>query len=296
VPAPAVERGPRHPQLSGHLLDRQQRVIRSSGRLVRGGGGPARSGLGSRGRPVRGSATTHAPLRPRRQVRPPAGGRRQAPARGCRAGHQGKEEEPRRRAVRRGGGWRGPALPEGKASGAGTWWSRAVIDGTPWPLLGAEAPGPVASRRGGLACRLGPQASSLHSGRPVKPTRPWGRAWHPAHGHASRRAGYPPRQEGLPVERAGRPVSRRGARWHAPARYAQRKVCHGLDWSSPAAGFRLYSEIGFCGPFFTRSLGIGAGEARLHGCYGWSGYLRWPFVYLTSACRVPGAKRRRPAP
>ncbi|MGH3218641.1 MAG: hypothetical protein ACRDPY_08015, partial [Streptosporangiaceae bacterium] len=38
----------------------------------------------------------------------------------------------------------------------------------PAPLPGVEAAGPDAGRRGGLACRPGPQASSLHSARRVK--------------------------------------------------------------------------------------------------------------------------------
>ena len=89
LPAPAVERRPGHPQLGDHLIDRQQRVIRGTGRSVRGGGGPAGSGARSRGRPVRGSATTDAPLRPPRQVRPPPGPPRRTAAWDC--GETGKQ-------------------------------------------------------------------------------------------------------------------------------------------------------------------------------------------------------------
>jgi len=63
-------------------------------------------------------------------------------------------------ARRRGGGWRA-ARPcrRGRSAGAGA-GSRAVTDGPAPPAHG---------RRGGLACRPGPQASTLHSGHPVKP-------------------------------------------------------------------------------------------------------------------------------
>jgi hypothetical protein len=87
LPTPGVERGPGYPQLGGHLLDRQQRVIRGSGCRRPGWRGPAGSGWRSRGRPVRGSATTDAPLRPPRQVRLPPG-RRLAAARGGRPAEQ----------------------------------------------------------------------------------------------------------------------------------------------------------------------------------------------------------------
>jgi hypothetical protein len=49
--APAVESGPGYPQLGDHLVDRQQRVIRGAGAFGRGGGGPAGSGVRSRGGP-----------------------------------------------------------------------------------------------------------------------------------------------------------------------------------------------------------------------------------------------------
>ena len=93
-PAPAVESRPGHPQLGDHLIDRQQRVIRGSGCSVRGGGGPAGSGWRSRGRPVRGSATTDAPLCPPRQVRPPPGRQRRPATRGCWPRERKEEEKP----------------------------------------------------------------------------------------------------------------------------------------------------------------------------------------------------------
>ena len=166
LPAPAVERGPRHPQLGGHLLDSQQRVIRSTRSCGRGDGGSAGNGRGSRGRPVRGVATTDAPLRPLCQARPPPSWR-QAVTRGC-----GREtEEPHGRAWR--GGWRRAAASwrKGRSAGAGA-ESRAVIPCAPSPLPGVAAAGPAAGRRGGLACRPGPQASTLDSARRVKSARP----------------------------------------------------------------------------------------------------------------------------
>ena len=194
LPAPAVEIGPGNPQLGDHLIDRQQRVVRVSGFVRRGGRGPTGSDWRSRGRPVRGSATTDAPLRPPRQVRPPPGRRRQAAARGCRAGERGKEERSGGRAVRRGGGWRA-ARPcrRGRPAGAGA-GSRAVTDGAAPPLPGVEAAGPGAGRRGGLACRPGPQASTLHSGRPVK--SPGAPGLTPGPKRRVDTSLYPPRQEG----------------------------------------------------------------------------------------------------
>ena len=76
------------------------------------------------------------------------------------------------------GGYGRAARPcrRGRPAGAGAGWSRAVTDGTPSPLPGVEAAGPAAGRRGALACRPGPQASTLHSGRPVKSPGPGPRA------------------------------------------------------------------------------------------------------------------------
>jgi hypothetical protein len=169
--APAVERCPGYPQLGGHLLDREQRAARGSGVCGRGGGGPAGSGWRSRGRPVRGSATTDAPLRPPRQVRPRPGSRRQSPARGGRPGERGRGEWPCGRAARRGGcGRAARSCRRGRPAGPGA-GSRAVTSCASSPLPGAVATGPVAGRRGALACRPGLQASSLHSARPVKSAR-----------------------------------------------------------------------------------------------------------------------------
>jgi hypothetical protein len=206
VPAPAVERGPGYPQLGGHLLDRQQRVARGTGFAGRGSGGPGGSGHRSRGRPVRGSATTDAPLRPPRQVRPPPG-MRQAAARGGRPGEQGKEVRPRGRNGRRGWGRRA-ARPcrRGRPAGAGAGWSRAVTSCAPSPLPGAVAAGLDAGRRGGLACRPGPQASSLHSARPVKSARPGaGAGLTPGPQPRVDTGRYPPGQEGPAPQESRRP-------------------------------------------------------------------------------------------
>ena len=196
--APAVESRPGYPQLGGYLLDGQQRVARGSGVCGRGGGGPAGSGLGSRGRPVRGSATTDAPLRPACQVRPPPGRRRQAAGRGGRPWDQGQEE--RRR------GWRA-ARPcrRGRPAGPGARWSRAVTPCAPSPLPGVEAADPDAGRRGALACRPGPQASSLHSARPVKSARPGaGAGLTPGPEPRVDTGRHPARREG-PARHEGRP-------------------------------------------------------------------------------------------
>ena len=158
LPAPAVESRPGHPQLGDHLLDHQQRVIRGTGCSVRGGGGPAGSGWRSRGRPVRGSATTDAPLRPACQVRPPPGRPGRTAARGC--GETGKKEGPRRRGR---ADWRAAwSCRRGRRAGPGA-GSRTVADGT-LPLS--------AGWRGGLASRPGPQASTRTSPRHVKSAPP----------------------------------------------------------------------------------------------------------------------------
>ena len=237
LPAPAVERGPGHPQLGGHLLDRQQRVARGSGLVGRGGGGPAGSGWRSRGRPVRGSATTDAPLRPPRQVRPPPGRRRQAAARGGQPGERGQEERPRRRAVRRSGARRARPCRRGRPAGPGAGWSRAVTDGTPSPLPGAEAAGPGAGRRGGLACRPGPQASSLHSGCRVKSARPGaGTGLPPGPGRRAGTGRYPPHQEG-PAPHEGRPPDgyREGGTVPRTAK-VRATVVHAPDAGQPGEG------------------------------------------------------------
>jgi len=158
LPAPAVESRPGHPQLGDHLIDRQQRIIRGTECSVRGGGGPTGSGWRSRGRPVRGSATTDAPLRPPRQVRPPPGRPRRTAARG--GGETGKEKRPRRRGR---AAWRAPwSCRRGRPAGPGA-GSRTVADGTLPPAAG---------RWGRLASRPGPQASTRTSARQVKSAPP----------------------------------------------------------------------------------------------------------------------------
>jgi hypothetical protein len=202
LPAPAVEGRPGYPQLGGHLLDRQQRVARGTGCFGRGGGGPAGSGHRSRGRPVRGVATTDAPLRPACQVRPPPG-RRQAAGQG-RPRKPGEEERPRGLAARWG---RRAARPcrRGRPAGPGAGWSRAVTPCAPAPWPGAEAAGLDAGRRGTLACRPGSQASSLHSARPVKsaPRGP-GPGLTPGPEPRVDAGRYPARQEGAATHE-GRP-------------------------------------------------------------------------------------------
>jgi hypothetical protein len=92
----------------------------------RGWRGPAGSGWRSRGRPVRGSATTDAPLCPPRQVRPRSGIATAGPGPGRPARGTGKRGKAPRAScaagrVREGG----PALPEGKAGRGG----RGVVPG-----------------------------------------------------------------------------------------------------------------------------------------------------------------------
>ena len=253
LPAPAVERGPGHPQLGGHLIDRQQRVIRGSGFSGRGGGGPAGSGWRSRGRPVRGSATTDAPLRPPRQVRPPPGRRRRRRP-GAAGPGTGKEERPRGRAARR--GWRA-ARPcrRGRPAGAGAGWSRAVTSCAPSPLPGVEAAGPVPA--GGAGWPAARDRRHPASTPPAASSRPA-----PAGGgldtrpRATRRCGpvpAPPEEGTAPADGpAAGPGTAKGARWRAPhgarhrrasaccrraarygharlraARYADWRICHG---------------------------------------------------------------------
>ena len=177
---------------------------RGTGCSGRGGGGPAGSGWRPRGRPVRGSATTDAPLRPPRQVRPPPGRRRPGVARVGRPGGTGKGERPRGRPERRG---RRAARPcrRGRPAGPGAGWSRAVTSCAPSPLPGVEAAGPDAGRLGALACRPGPQASSLHSARRVKSARHGpGAGLTPGPERRVDTGRYPPGQEG-PARHEGRP-------------------------------------------------------------------------------------------
>ena len=139
--APAVERRPRHPQLGGHLIDRQQRVIRGCGFAGRGGGGAGRERLAFPGaarpwvrhdaRSAPPAASSPAPARPARAGRGPGrpargpgergpalgpGGRGPAPQTRCAAGRcqAGGPALPER-----------PTLPEGKAVRGG----RGVVPG-----------------------------------------------------------------------------------------------------------------------------------------------------------------------
>ena len=80
---PAARRSPHRSSATGHP---RCRVLRPGWR------GPAGSGLRSRGRPVRGSGSTDAPLRPPRQVRPPPSWRRQPATRGCWPGERKKRK------------------------------------------------------------------------------------------------------------------------------------------------------------------------------------------------------------
>ena len=167
LPAPAVERGPGHPQLGGHLLDRQQRVARGSGACVRGGGGPAGSGRVPGGGPSVGPRRRT--LRSARRVK--SGPRRAGGGRWPGAAGPGNGERGGRAGGLRGGagagGRPGPAGGEGRAgAGAG---SRAVTSARPRRCRGWRRP--AAGRRGGLACRPGPQASTLDSARRVKSAR-----------------------------------------------------------------------------------------------------------------------------
>ena len=279
MPSPAVESRPGHPQLGDHLLDRQQRVIRGSRCSVRGGGGPAGSGWGSRGRPVRGSATTDAPLRPPRQVRPPPGRPRRTAPRGCR--ETGKKEGPRRRgraACR--AAW---SCRRGSPTGPGA-GSRTVADGTLPPAAG---------RRSGLASRPGPQASTRTFAGQVKSAPPQaGTGLTPGPEPRVDTAGASPgRTRAPPRERAGHgPGTAKGARWRVPARHATvvltLRAARQPDEGVPACrqhaalpqgsvmgrvgpvcrALPATTEIGFSGPFFTRCQKIGSCEIETRGC------------------------------
>jgi hypothetical protein len=115
--------------------------------------------LRSRERPVRGSDTTDAALRPPRQVRPPPGRRRQATA-GAAAGE--REERKRRTGDlgRRGGVWRAArSCQRRRPAGVGA-GSQAVTDGAARP----------AGRAG-----LPPGTAGIHP--PLHPLRRVGPAW-----------------------------------------------------------------------------------------------------------------------
>ena len=221
VPAPAVEGGPGYPQLGGHLLDRQQRVARGSGCRRPGWRGPAGSGWRSRGRPVRGSATTDAPLRPPRQVRPPAGiaaaGR--GPGRPARA--TGKRGKAPRAALRGGAACAagGPALPEGKAGRGG----RGVVPGgDPVRAVavaggGGGRPGCRPAGRAGLPPGTAGIQPPLRPPRQVRPARCRGGL--DTRPRATRRCGPAPgpARRGRPSGRAARRAgTAKGARWRAP--------------------------------------------------------------------------------
>jgi hypothetical protein len=160
-------------------------------------GGPAGSGHRSRGRPVRGCATTDAPLRPPRQVRPrladDCGQRRGA------AGNEDRRETARAarasRRVRAGG----PVLPEGKAGGSGLGVARAVTDGAAPPLPAAQAACPPAARDRRHPASTPPVASSAGT----RPARRGGLCGRPVGRWVPRRARH----------RGASARVRRAARW-----------------------------------------------------------------------------------
>jgi hypothetical protein len=80
---PAARRSPHRSSAAGHAVPGAPAGV---------AGRPAGSGWRSRCRPVRGSGSTDAPLRPACQVRPPTGRRRRPATRGC-GPRVGKEEE-----------------------------------------------------------------------------------------------------------------------------------------------------------------------------------------------------------
>ena len=171
--------------------------------------GAARPWVRDDGRSAPPAASSPAPAGPATAGRGPG-----LPARGT-----GKRGKVRRTRCAAGRGWRA-ARPcrRGRPAGAGA-GSRAVTDGAAPPLPGVEAAGPGAGRRGGLACRPGPQASTLHSGRPVK--SPGAPGLTPGPKRRVDTSLYPPRQEGSALGE-GRPPGgyREGARWRAPRRCA----------------------------------------------------------------------------
>ena len=283
LPAPAVERGPGHPQLGGHLLDRQQRVARGTGCFGRGGGGrPGAVGVPGGGPSVGPRRRT---LRSARRVksgprRP--GGRQRSGAAGPGNGERGKAP---RRAARRSGAGRARPCRRGRPAGAGAGWSRAVTSCAPSPLPGAEAVGPDAGRRGALACRPGPQASSLHSARPVKSARarggldarpeprsmrparpPGGAAGRPAAGGTARGHGGAHRDGARHRRPHARPARRPGTGTPGCAQRVMLTEGSVIGRSLTPPGFPSTTEIGFSGPFFARHPEKGASEARKHGC------------------------------
>ena len=141
------------------------------------------------------------------------GGRSGASGRGTRK----EEERPRGWLARRRRRWQAArSCRRGRPAGAGA-GSRAATGGASPPLPGVVAAGPVAGRRGGLACRPGPQASTLHSARPVKSQRPGAGAGLPPDPQPRVETSRdPPRQEGAPPGPARPPGGPHGGR--APRR------------------------------------------------------------------------------
>ena len=180
LPAPAVERGPGHPQLRDHLLDGQQLIAscRAVRFACRGSGGLDASGACPPAAPVRAVCTTHARLRPGCQVRPP----RAPPAAGGLGRLDRGEGWPGRkiRASRRLG--RQSAGVPGREPRPGARGGRRLCRGSRMAASGADLPPPspgAGSRAGGqvwLACHPGPAVCTPGSARGVKsggpPCRP----------------------------------------------------------------------------------------------------------------------------
>ena len=99
----------------------------------------------------------------------------------------------------------GPALPEGKAGRGGRGVPGGDLRRCP-AVAGGSGGRPGAGRRGGLACRPGPQASTLHSGRHVKSARPGaGAALAPGPEPRAGTGRCPPGQQGAAIGE-GRPL------------------------------------------------------------------------------------------
>ena len=168
------------------------------------------------------------------------------------------------------GGGAGPGGRPGPAGGEGR-QERARVpggDGGPaWPASG---------RRGGLACRPGPQASTLHSSRPVKPASA-GTAPAPGPGLWAGGAGARPASRGRPRTRAGpgrvprrghggahcegachdrasarRRAARSGHAWLRAPCDAARRICHGGLVPRAAVLVAYLQKSGFEGLFSLR--------------------------------------------
>jgi len=171
-----------------------------------------------------------------------------------------------------------------------------------------EAAGPDADRRGALACRPGPQASSLHSGRRVKSTWPGaGAALTPAPEPRVDTGRHPPGPQEGTAPPAGRPrggcreggTVARTAKVRAtvapapaagqpgegtpgcgqPVILLEGSVMTGLIPRAAAFSLTLHKS-GFEGLFSPATPKIGTGEAKKHDCYGGPAYLRWSCPYL----------------